>query len=58
MTRSCSPTPRALLTSAKGGATDYVQADLRNPESILAAAARTLDFEAARRDHSPRRPCT
>jgi trans-aconitate methyltransferase len=36
---------RALLTSAKGGATDYAQADLRNPEPILEAAARTLDFE-------------
>jgi hypothetical protein len=35
---------RALLTSAEGGATDYVQADLRDPDPILAAARRTLDF--------------
>ena len=35
---------RALLTSTPEGATDYVEADLRQPEKILAAAARTLDF--------------
>src|SRR5690349_4105398 len=35
---------RALLRSTPEGACDYIQADLRNPEEILAAAARTLDF--------------
>ncbi len=35
---------RALLTSAPEGATDYVDADLNEPEKILAASARTLDF--------------
>jgi hypothetical protein len=35
---------RALLKSTPEGACDYIQADLRNPEAILAEAARTLDF--------------
>ncbi|MGH3388728.1 MAG: SAM-dependent methyltransferase [Actinomadura sp.] len=35
---------RALLASTPEGATDYLDADVRDPESILAAAARTLDF--------------
>jgi len=35
---------RALLTSDPGGATDYIDADLRNTGMILAQAARTLDF--------------
>jgi hypothetical protein len=35
---------RALLTSSPEGATDYVDADLRDPETILREAARTLDF--------------
>ena len=35
---------RALLTSTPDGATDYVHADLRNPDTILREAARTLDF--------------
>ncbi|MFD0772362.1 SAM-dependent methyltransferase [Streptomonospora algeriensis] len=35
---------RALLTSTPEGATEYVEADLRDPETILAASARTLDF--------------
>jgi len=35
---------RALLTSAPEGACDYVEGDLRDPEQILAKAARTLDF--------------
>ena len=35
---------RALLTSDPGGATDYIDADLRNTGAILAQAARTLDF--------------
>jgi O-methyltransferase involved in polyketide biosynthesis len=35
---------RALLTSTSEGATDYVDADLRAPEHILAQAAKTLDF--------------
>ncbi len=35
---------RALLTSAPEGVTDYIEADLREPEKILAEAAQTLDF--------------
>jgi O-methyltransferase involved in polyketide biosynthesis len=35
---------RALLTSTPEGKTDYVQADLRDTDVILTAAARTLDF--------------
>jgi hypothetical protein len=35
---------RALLSSAPGGACDYVDADLRDPAGILAAAGRTLDL--------------
>jgi S-adenosyl methyltransferase len=35
---------RSLLTSSPEGATDYLQADLRNPAEILSGAARTLDF--------------
>jgi S-adenosyl methyltransferase len=35
---------RALLISTPEGATDYIDADLREPDKILQAAARTLDF--------------
>ena len=35
---------RALLTSGPEGATDYLQADLREPAAVLTGAARTLDF--------------
>jgi S-adenosyl methyltransferase len=35
---------RALLDSEPEGATDYVDADMRDPEKILAQAAATLDF--------------
>jgi S-adenosyl methyltransferase len=35
---------RALLTSSPEGATDYVDADLHDPDAILEAAAKTLDF--------------
>jgi len=35
---------RALLVSDSAGATDYLQADLRDTAAILSAAARTLDF--------------
>jgi O-methyltransferase involved in polyketide biosynthesis len=35
---------RALLTSTLEGKTDYIQADLRDTDAILTAAARTLDF--------------
>jgi O-methyltransferase involved in polyketide biosynthesis len=35
---------RALLDSCPEGATSYIQADLRDPEAILARAAATLDF--------------
>jgi len=35
---------RALLTSAPGGVTSYVEADVRDTEEILKSAAQTLDF--------------
>jgi S-adenosyl methyltransferase len=35
---------QALLTSTPEGKTDYIQADVRDPEVILSAARRTLDF--------------
>jgi hypothetical protein len=35
---------RALLTSTPEGKTDFIQADLRDTATILAQAARTLDF--------------
>ena len=34
----------ALLTSAPGGVTSYIEADIRDPDTILRGAARTLDF--------------
>jgi S-adenosyl methyltransferase len=36
---------RALLTSNPAGATDYIDADLREPEQILAGAAQMLDYD-------------
>lgn len=35
---------KTLLTSTPEGATDFVDADVRDPEAILEAASRTLDF--------------
>jgi len=35
---------QALLTSSPGGKTDYIQADLRDTDTIFAGATRTLDF--------------
>jgi hypothetical protein len=35
----------ALLTSTPEGKTDYIQADVRDPETILSAAKRTLDLD-------------
>ena len=35
---------RALLTSSPEGATDYVDADMHDPDTIIKAAGRTLDF--------------
>jgi hypothetical protein len=35
---------RALLTSTPEGASDYIEADLRDSDRIMAEAARTLDF--------------
>lgn len=35
---------RALLTSAPEGATDYIDADMRDPAAIVRAASRTLDL--------------
>jgi hypothetical protein len=35
---------RALLTSTPEGACDYIDADMRDPGTILAEAGRTLDF--------------
>jgi len=34
----------ALLTSAPGGVTSYIEADVRDPDTIVRDAARTLDF--------------
>ncbi|RII15794.1 S-adenosyl methyltransferase [Streptomyces sp. YIM 130001] len=36
---------RALLTSGPEGVTDYIDADFKNPDTILETAAGTLDFE-------------
>ncbi|MBE1491741.1 O-methyltransferase involved in polyketide biosynthesis [Plantactinospora soyae] len=36
---------RALLVGAAEGATAYIDADVRNPDKILAIAAETLDFD-------------
>jgi hypothetical protein len=36
---------RALLTSTPQGSTDYIDADLRDPQRILDEAGRTLDFD-------------
>jgi len=35
---------RALLTSSEAGATEYIDADLRNTETILSQAGQLLDF--------------
>jgi hypothetical protein len=35
---------RALLTSSPDGVTNYVEADVRDPDTIVREAARTLDF--------------
>jgi O-methyltransferase involved in polyketide biosynthesis len=35
---------RALLTSSPEGATDYIEADMRDPGTILRKAARTIDL--------------
>ncbi len=35
---------RALLTSSPQGATDYLDADIRDPDTILDKASATLDF--------------
>jgi ubiquinone/menaquinone biosynthesis C-methylase UbiE len=39
---------RALLTSAPGGMTSYIEADVRDTEEILGEAARTLDLSQPR----------
>jgi hypothetical protein len=36
---------RALLTSSTEGRTDYIQSDLRDTDTVLTSAARTLDFK-------------
>jgi SAM-dependent methyltransferase len=36
---------RALLTSSPEGVTNYIDADLHEPEAVLAEAAKTLDFD-------------
>ncbi|MGW1228656.1 SAM-dependent methyltransferase [Streptomyces sp. NPDC001478] len=36
---------QALLTSGPEGRTDYIEADLRDPDTILEAARRTLDLD-------------
>ena len=55
---------QALLTSSAQGALDYIDADLRDPQKLLAHAARTLDFSwrcprrlpTSRLNRWPRRP--
>ena len=47
---------RALLTSTPEGATDYIDADLRDPETILAAAGRDPGLRPAGRGPAARRP--
>src|SRR6202035_2180164 len=41
-----SPHAQPLLPSTPEGKTDYIQADVRDPEAILSAARQTLDFTA------------
>ncbi len=36
---------RALLTSTPEGVTNYVEADLREPDKLIQAARQTLDFD-------------
>jgi O-methyltransferase involved in polyketide biosynthesis len=36
---------RALLTSSPEGETNYIDADLHDPDAVLAEAAKTLDFD-------------
>ncbi|KOG29377.1 SAM-dependent methyltransferase [Streptomyces resistomycificus] len=36
---------RTLLTSTAGGVTDYIDADVHDPDAILERAAQTLDFD-------------
>jgi S-adenosyl methyltransferase len=36
---------QALLTSTPEGVTDYLDADVREPDTVLEAASRTLDFD-------------
>ncbi|GAB3980492.1 SAM-dependent methyltransferase [Actinoallomurus acanthiterrae] len=36
---------QALLTSSPEGSTDYIDADLHDPDAIVTAAAKTLDFD-------------
>ncbi|WP_105972433.1 SAM-dependent methyltransferase [Streptomyces geranii] len=36
---------RTLLTGTREGATDYIDADVHDPDAIVARAAQTLDFE-------------
>ncbi|MDT0343884.1 SAM-dependent methyltransferase [Streptomyces litchfieldiae] len=36
---------RALLTTHPDGATDYVEADVRDPDTVFQEAAKTLDFD-------------
>jgi S-adenosyl methyltransferase len=36
---------RALLTSSPEGATEYIDADMRDPEAVLARAGASLDFD-------------
>ena len=55
-TRWCWRTPVPLLTSTPEGATDYLDADMRDTDGILREAARTLDSRPAGRAHVDGRP--
>ena len=47
---------RALLISHEAGATDYIDADLRDTDAILDQASELLDFGTAGRGHADRDP--
>jgi hypothetical protein len=50
---------RALLTSTPQGVTEFLEADMREPERVLGEAAKTLDFgqPLAGRPRESRRSC-
>ena len=55
-TRWCWSHARALLTSTPEGATDYIDADLRDPDEILGRGRRDPRLRPARRHHAAGHP--